>query len=37
MWGVPFVSPHLSSYWIALVTRADTRIARQLVEGLRSD
>ena len=37
MWGVPFVSPHLSSYWIALVTRADARIARQLVEGLRSD
>lgn len=37
MWGVSFVSPHLSTYWIALVTRADVRIARQLVEGLRGD
>lgn len=37
MWGVPFVSPHLSSYWITLVTRADKRVARELVEGLRSD
>ena len=37
MWGVPFVSPRLSSYWITLVTRADSRVARELVEGLRSD
>jgi uncharacterized protein YbjT (DUF2867 family) len=37
MWGVPLVSPHLSSYWITLVTRADKRVARELVEGLRSD
>ena len=37
MWGVPFVSPHLSSYWITLVTRADKNVARELVEGLRSD
>jgi uncharacterized protein YbjT (DUF2867 family) len=37
MWGVPFVSPRLSSYWITLVTRADKRVARELVEGLRSD
>jgi uncharacterized protein YbjT (DUF2867 family) len=33
----PLISPRLSSYWIAFVTRADRRIARQLVEGLRSD
>lgn len=37
MFGVPVITPHLSSYWIALVTRANQRIARQLVEGLRSD
>jgi uncharacterized protein YbjT (DUF2867 family) len=37
MWGVPFVSPRLSSYWITLVTRADKHVARELVEGLRSD
>lgn len=34
---VPVLSPRLSSYWLRLVTRADFRIARQLVEGLRSD
>jgi uncharacterized protein YbjT (DUF2867 family) len=37
MWGVPLVSPRLSSYWITLVTRADKHVARELVEGLRSD
>jgi uncharacterized protein YbjT (DUF2867 family) len=37
MVGVPVITPYLSSYWIALVTRANQRIARQLVEGLRSD
>jgi len=31
------LTPYLSSYWISLVTRANQRIARQLVEGLRSD
>ncbi len=35
--GVPFVTPRLSSYWIRLVTRADPNVATQLVEGLRSD
>lgn len=35
--GVPFVTPHLSYYWIWLVTRADRRVARELVEGLRHD
>jgi len=37
MMQVPVISPRLSSYWIALVTRADEQIARQLVEGLCSD
>lgn len=37
MWGVPFVTPRLSSYWITLITRADKHVARELVEGLRSD
>jgi hypothetical protein len=34
---IPLVTPRLSSYWIALVTRADFRVARELVEGLTSD
>jgi uncharacterized protein YbjT (DUF2867 family) len=34
---VPLLSPRLSSHWIALVTRADARVARELVEGLSSD
>jgi uncharacterized protein YbjT (DUF2867 family) len=34
---VPVMSPRLSSYWISLVTRANQRIARQLVEGLRTE
>jgi uncharacterized protein YbjT (DUF2867 family) len=37
MYGVPVITPLLSSYWIALVTRANQRIASQLVEGLRTD
>lgn len=37
MYGVPVITPHLSSYWISLVTRANQRIASQLVEGLRTD
>jgi hypothetical protein len=34
---IPVVTPRLSSYWIRLVTRANPRIATELVEGLRSD
>ena len=34
---VPFVSPSLSSHWIRLVTRADYRLAAELVEGLTRD
>ncbi len=37
MVGVPFLSPRLSSYWIQWVTRADGRLASQLVEGLTHD
>lgn len=34
---VPVLSPKLSSYWIALVTRTRLRLARELVQGLTSD
>jgi uncharacterized protein YbjT (DUF2867 family) len=34
---VPLVSPGLSSHWIRLVTRADHRLATELIEGLTSD
>ena len=35
--GVPVITPTLSSYWIALVTRANLALARELVQGLQSD
>jgi len=34
---IPLLTPHLSSYWIQLVTRADKHLAAELVEGLTSD
>lgn len=34
---VPLLSPKLSSYWLKLVSGADFSIAKELVEGLRSD
>jgi uncharacterized protein YbjT (DUF2867 family) len=34
---VPLVTPHLSFHWIRLVTRADPTVARELVEGLKTD
>jgi len=37
MVGVPVITPRLSSYWIALVTRASLPLARELVQGLQSD
>jgi uncharacterized protein YbjT (DUF2867 family) len=37
MVGVPFLSPRLSSFWIQWVTRADHRVAAQLVQGLTHD
>lgn len=37
MMNVPVLSPRLSSYWIALVTRVDLNMAQELVEGVRYD
>ncbi len=37
MISVPLLSPRLSSYWIALVTRTHLTMAKELVEGLRFD
>jgi uncharacterized protein YbjT (DUF2867 family) len=37
MIDVPVLTPTLSSYWIMLVTRADRKLARELVQGLTSD
>jgi uncharacterized protein YbjT (DUF2867 family) len=33
---VPFLSPHLSGLWLALVTPAQARVGRSLVEGLKN-
>ena len=35
MLSVPVLSPRLSSYWIALVTRTSLEMAKELVEGVR--
>jgi hypothetical protein len=35
--SVPVLTPRLSSYWLHLVTSVDMRLARPLIEGLRSD
>ncbi|MEX1366520.1 MAG: NAD(P)H-binding protein [Nannocystaceae bacterium] len=35
--NVPLLSPKLSSYWLKLISGADFSIARELVEGLKSD
>jgi uncharacterized protein YbjT (DUF2867 family) len=37
LFPVPFFSPRLSSYWLILMTPVDFRIARELVEGLRTE
>ena len=37
MVNVPVLSPRLSSYWIALVTRTPLALAKELVEGVRHD
>jgi uncharacterized protein YbjT (DUF2867 family) len=34
---VPWLTPRLSSYWLRFVTRADARVARELIAGLTSD
>lgn len=37
MINVPVLTPRLSSYWIAAVTRVDLKLAQELVEGVRYD
>ena len=37
MINIPILTPRLSSYWIALVTRVDLDMAKELVEGVRFD
>jgi uncharacterized protein YbjT (DUF2867 family) len=37
MLSVPVLTPRLSSYWIALVTRTSLAMAKELVEGVRFD
>ncbi|MBA2542451.1 MAG: NAD(P)H-binding protein [Deltaproteobacteria bacterium] len=37
MISVPVLTPRLSSYWIALVTRTPLALAKELVEGVRHD
>jgi uncharacterized protein YbjT (DUF2867 family) len=37
MVSLPWLTPRLSSYWIALVTRVDRQVAGELVAGLLSD
>ncbi len=37
MINVPVLTPRLSSYWIALVTRTPLALAKELVEGVRHD
>lgn len=34
---VPLLSPRLSSYWLKLVSRSNVEMARELVEGLKTD
>ena len=37
IYGVPILSPRLSSYWVDLVTDVPSSIARPLIDGLRSE
>ncbi|RAL21515.1 NAD-dependent epimerase [Lujinxingia litoralis] len=37
MVNVPLLTPHLSTYWLRLVTGTNTQLARELVEGLKGD
>ncbi|RDV38753.1 NAD-dependent epimerase/dehydratase family protein [Bradymonadaceae bacterium TMQ3] len=37
MVNVPLLTPHLSTYWLRLVTGTNVHLARELVEGLKSD
>jgi uncharacterized protein YbjT (DUF2867 family) len=37
IYGIPVLSPRLSSYWVDLVTDVPSSIARPLIDGLRSE
>jgi uncharacterized protein YbjT (DUF2867 family) len=37
IYGIPILSPRLSSYWVDLVTDVPSSIARPLIDGLRSE
>jgi uncharacterized protein YbjT (DUF2867 family) len=37
MFGVPVITPKLSSYWIRFITRGNHHVTDELVEGLRTD
>ena len=37
MINIPILTPRLSSYWVALVTRVDLEMVKELVEGVRFD
>jgi uncharacterized protein YbjT (DUF2867 family) len=34
---VPVLTPHLSSYWLGLVTPVPSKVARELIEGVRNE
>ncbi|HXZ90025.1 MAG TPA: NAD(P)H-binding protein [Candidatus Dormibacteraeota bacterium] len=37
IYGIPILSPRLSSYWVDLVTDVPSNVARPLIEGLRNE
>jgi uncharacterized protein YbjT (DUF2867 family) len=37
IYGIPILSPRLSSYWVDLVTDVPSNVARPLIDGLRSE
>jgi uncharacterized protein YbjT (DUF2867 family) len=37
IYGIPILSPRLSSYWVDLVTDVPSSVARPLIDGLRSE
>jgi uncharacterized protein YbjT (DUF2867 family) len=37
IYGIPILSPRLSSYWVGLVTDVHSNVARPLIDGLRNE
>jgi len=37
IYGIPILSPRLSSYWVDLVTNVPSNVARPLIDGLRNE